>query len=228
MRDCALPPLVLVLLIFRDELDGPEQRAVPIALISGTVFIVATIVIVAVIRSERIASWLGRTGDGISVAVLTRLGRENRPDVSGTIYRFRDEFGDVLQRRGVIGVVVGVLAQIGWSIVLAVALRITGVPAEALSPGEVFALYGLVSVITIIPIAPGGAGIPELLFIAGFTALAGAEYTAAITAGVFLFRLYDWFLPIPIAWIMLKLARRGRSILPTTTELRAFAGGEPA
>ena len=185
-------------------------------------------IIVAVIRSERIATWLGGAGDRLSAAVMRRLGRENGPDVSGSIYRFREEFGDVLQRRGVIGVVVGVLAQIGWSIVLIVALRVTGVPAEALSPGEVFAVYGLVSVITIIPIAPGGAGVPELLFIAGFTSLAGPDYTGAITAGVFLFRLYDWFLPIPIAWVLLKLARRGRSILPTSSELRAFASGEPA
>ena len=38
----ALPPLVLVLLIFRGELDGPERRALPIALVSGAVFIAAT------------------------------------------------------------------------------------------------------------------------------------------------------------------------------------------
>ena len=65
--------------------------------------------------------------------------------------------------------------------------------------------------ITIIPIAPGGAGVPELLYIAGLSAIAGESYEAAITAGVFLFRLYVWFLPIPLAWILLKLARRGRS-----------------
>ena len=65
--------------------------------------------------------------------------------------------------------------------------------------------------ITIIPIAPGGAGVPELLYIAGLSAIAGEQCEAAITAGVFLFRLYVWFLPIPLAWILLKLARRGRS-----------------
>ena len=78
-------------------------------------------------------------------------------------------------------------------------------------------------VITIIPIAPGGAGVPELLYIAGLSALAGAEWEAAITAGVFLFRLYVWFLPIPLAWILLKIARRGRPMLPTAGELRSYA-----
>ena len=73
-----------------------------------------------------------------------------------------------------------------------------------------------------IPIAPGGAGVPELLYIAGLTAIAPG-YEAEITAGVFLFRLYVWFLPIPIAWILLKIVRRGRSMLPTTAELRTYA-----
>jgi uncharacterized membrane protein YbhN (UPF0104 family) len=78
-------------------------------------------------------------------------------------------------------------------------------------------------VITIIPLSPGGAGVPELLFISAFTAIAGEQYNAAITAGVFLYRLYYWFLPIPLAWILLKVARRGKSMLPTTAELKAAA-----
>jgi len=55
----ALPPLVVVLLLARDELDGPGRRALPIAFISGAVFIGATVVIFAILRSQRIANWLG-------------------------------------------------------------------------------------------------------------------------------------------------------------------------
>jgi len=87
-------------------------------------------------------------------------------------------------------------------------------------------VFALVSVITIIPISPGGAGVPELLYIAGLSSIAGDQYESLITAGVFLFRLYQWFLPIPIAWILLKVARQGRSILPTTSELRSYAKGD--
>ncbi len=81
-------------------------------------------------------------------------------------------------------------------------------------------------VITIVPISPGGAGVPELLYISGLTTIAGDEWNAAITAGVFLFRAYQWFLPIPLAWILLKVARRGKSMLPTTAELRAAAADQ--
>jgi len=44
-----------------------------------------------------------------------------------------------------------------------------------------------------------------------------------IQAGVFLFRLYAWFLPIPLAWILLKVVRRGQPMLPTGEELRGMA-----
>ena len=80
-------------------------------------------------------------------------------------------------------------------------------------------------VVTIIPLSPGGAGVPELLFISMFSTIAGSQYEAAITGGVFLYRLYYWFVPIPLAWILLKVTRRGRSMLPTTTELKAAAHG---
>ena len=89
-------------------------------------------------------------------------------------------------------------------------------------------MFALTSVITIIPIAPGGAGIPEILYIAGLSAIAGAEWEGLITAGVMLFRLFQWFLPIPIAWILLKVTRRGRPVLPTMGELRAFTQDEGA
>jgi len=80
-------------------------------------------------------------------------------------------------------------------------------------------------VITIIPLSPGGAGVPELLFISGLSTITGPQYQSAVTAAVFLYRLYFWFLPIPLAWILLKVARRGKSMLPTTAELKASAKG---
>ena len=142
------------------------------------------------------------------------------------VRRFRDELGELLRTRGALAMVVGILGQLTWCVVLIVALRIVGVPAGVLEPAEVLAVFGLTVVITIIPIAPGGAGIPELLYIAGLSAIAGAEWEGLITAGVMLFRLFQWFLPIPIAWILLKLARRGRPTLPTMGELRSFSRDE--
>ena len=222
-----LPLFAVVVLAATGALAGAQNAdtAWVIAIISAIAFVVATALIIAVVRSERAADWLGRTGQRIVSWTMRRLGRQGAPDVSASIHRFRDQLGVVIRRRGLAALGVSIVSQFAWVIVLIVALRMTGVPESVLSPGEVFAVYALVMVITIIPLSPGGAGVPELLFISGLTAIAGTEYQATITAGVFLYRLYYWFLPIPLAWILLKVARRGRSMLPTTAELKAQAHG---
>ncbi len=214
-------------LALTDGLPSTESagRAWTIAIISVIAFFVATGLIVAVVRSERVADWLGTKGQALAGWVMRRLGRKDVPNVDGAIHRFRDQLGAVIRQRGLASIAIAVASQFVWAIVLIVALRMCGVPELALSPGEVFAVYALVMVITIIPLSPGGAGVPELLFITGFTMIAGDQYNAAITAGVFLYRLYFWFLPIPLAWILLKVARRGKPMLPTTAELRAKAHG---
>ena len=222
-----LPLFAVVVLAATGGLAGVQNAdtAWVIAIISAVAFVVATALIIAVVRSERAADWLGRTGQRIVSWTMRKLGRQGAPDVSASIHRFRDQLGVVIRRRGLAALGTSIVSQFAWVILLIVALRMTGVPESVLSPGEVFAVYALVMVITIIPLSPGGAGVPELLFISGLTAIAGTEYQATITAGVFLYRLYYWFLPIPLAWILLKVARRGRSMLPTTAELKAQARG---
>jgi uncharacterized membrane protein YbhN (UPF0104 family) len=189
----------------------------------AVILVVAVALMIAILRSDRAADWLGRTGQRAAAWVFARLNRVERPDVDGAIHRFRDQLGGVIRRRGLAGLLAAIITQVTWCVVLIVALRIVGVSEDVLTAAEIFAVYALVNVITIIPMSPGGAGIPELLYIAGMTAIAGSGAEALITAGVFLFRLYQWFLPIPIAWILLKLARRGRPMLPGTAELRSYA-----
>jgi uncharacterized membrane protein YbhN (UPF0104 family) len=198
-----------------------------IAILSAVAFVLVMALIIGIVRSERIADSIGRTGQRIADWVLKRLGRTGSPNVSGAIHRFRDQLGVVIRRRGLAALIVAIVAQFAWAIVLLVGLRVVGVPDTVLSAGEIFAVYGLVMVITIIPLSPGGAGVSELLFISAFSALAPG-YEAAITAGVFLYRIYFWFAPVPIAWILLKVVRRGRPMLPTTTELKSYASGSPA
>ena len=93
-------------------------------------------------------------------------------------------------------------------------------PDDVLPAAEVFAVFAAVFIITIIPLSPGGAGVPEVLYISFFTTIAGDAYSAQISAGVMLYRVFQWFLPIPLAWLFLWLSRRGKPLLPTTAELR--------
>ena len=219
----ALPVLAVIVLGVAGARPVGGGTVVLITAISTVVFVVAVALMIAILRSDRAADWLGRTGQRAAAWVFGRLNRAERPDVDGAIHRFRDQLGGLLRRRGLAALLAAIVTQVMWSIVLIVALRIVGVSDDVLTAAEIFAVYALVNVITIIPMSPGGAGIPELLYIAGMSAIAGPSSEALITAGVFLFRLYQWFLPIPIAWILLKLARRGRPMLPGTAELRSYA-----
>ena len=170
---------------------------------------IATVLIVAIVRSERIADWLGRTGQRVVSWVIRRLGRTEEPDVAGSIHRFRDQLGFVIRRRGLASLGTSVVSQLAWVAVLIVALRMMGIPEHVLTPGDVFAVYALVMVITIIPLSPGGAGVPSCCSSQDSPRSPAPSTRSAITAGVFLYRLYYWFLPIPLAWVLLKVARRG-------------------
>jgi uncharacterized membrane protein YbhN (UPF0104 family) len=222
-----LPLFAVIVLAATGDLSSAQNadKAWTIAILSAVAFVVATALIIAIVRSERAAEWLGRTLQRAVSWTLQRLGRDQAPDVSRSVHRFRDQLGLVIQERGLAALAVSIASQFAWIAVLTVALRMTGVPESVISVGEIFGVYALVMVLTIIPLSPGGAGVPELLFISGFTTIAGTGYEAAITAGVFLYRIYYWFVPIPLAWILLKVVRRGKSMLPTTTELKAAAHG---
>ena len=219
----ALPLFAVIIVAASGELFGARRSVLIISALSIVIFFVAAGVMLAVVRSQRAADTIGRVvGNGV-LWVLTKLGRPERPDVDGAIHRFQLGVGQIVRRRGLAALGVNLLAQVPWVIAFVVALRFTGVPEDVLPASAIIAVFALVAVITIIPIAPGGAGVPELLYIAGLSAIAGPSWEAAITAGVFLFRLYVWFLPIPLAWILLKVARRGQPMLPTAVELRSYA-----
>lgn len=225
-----LPLFGIVALAVGGDLGSAKNAgtAWTITIISAVAFVVVTGLIVGIVRSERIADWIGRTGQRVTEWLMRRLKRTGAPDVGGAIHKFRDQLGLVIRRRGFAALSIAVLAQFAWAAVLVVSLRVCGVPSEALSATVIFGVYALVMCITIIPLSPGGAGVSEILFISAFTTIAGPGYEAAITAGVFLYRMYFWFVPIPLAWILMKVARSGKPILPTTSELRDYAKGEPA
>ncbi len=152
--------------------------------------------------------------------VFARLNRSGAPDVMGSVLHFRITLGGTIRQRGVAAFAISVISKLTWALVLIVALRVCGVPASVLPASEIIAVFSIVFIITILPIAPGGAGVPELLYISMFTTLTGGQDSAEISAGVMLYRVFQWFLPIPLAWLLLGISRRGRSLLPTAAEFR--------
>src|SRR5262249_46593351 len=143
----ALPLISLIVLIITGAMGGAERgTAFVIGIISIVIFIVVTLLIIGIVRSDRIADWLGRTGQRGVTWLLTKLGRGPGPDVSRSIHRFRDQLGEVIRQRGALALIVGVLAQLVWAGVLIAALRVVGISDKVLPPEDVLAVYALVSV----------------------------------------------------------------------------------
>ena len=201
---------------------GPESALITTYLVlGGVLFIGLGVGLVLVVRSERLARKLGRFAERIIGAVLRRIGRAV-PDVEGALVRFRITLGDTVQTRGLLAFGVAMASKFAWALLMIVSLRVVGVSEETLPSSIILAGVAGVFVITVLPISPGGAGVPELLYISFFTTYTGGVDSSAITAGVMLFRGFQWLYPIPLAWLLLGISRRGKPLLPTKAE---FQGG---
>jgi uncharacterized membrane protein YbhN (UPF0104 family) len=101
------------------------------------------------------------------------------------------------------------LARTMGFVLLTISLRAVGVGPEVLPLDVILAVFAAVMTITLLPIAPGGAGLPELLYISFFTQYVGnPSWDDLIAAGVMLYRGMSWFLPIPVGYVALFLQRQ--------------------
>ena len=208
-----LPAIALVLVL----LGGYNDPDFFLISVIGVLIVVGVFAVVgAILRSEALAERIGSIIERIAGAVLGIFKRPTPEGIPEAVIRFRNTFGGTLRASGLLAFTIALLAKIAWAILLIEALRAVGIDAETLPASWIFAVFAAVWVITILPISPGGAGVPELLYISMLTGLAGVEYNAMISSGVFLYRIFQWFLPIPIGWVFLWLARRGRGGLLST------------
>ena len=195
--------------------------------LGGVLFVGLGVGLILVVRSERLARKLGHLAERVIGAVLRRFGRAV-PDVEGALVRFRITLGDTVRERGLVAFLVAMASKLGWFVLMLVSMRVVGITERELPASIILAGVAGVFVITVLPIAPGGAGVPEVLYISFFTAYTGGADSSVITAGVMLFRAFQWALPIPLAWILLGMSRRGKPLLPTKAEFQARDSGPVA
>jgi uncharacterized membrane protein YbhN (UPF0104 family) len=140
---------------------------------------------------------------------MRRVHREAPADLTGRLLDFRDSARDLMFREAGPTALSQVLARgVGFVLLLA-SLRAMGVPSTVLPADEVLFVYAVVMVITLLPIAPGGAGLPELLYITFLGQAAGdPAWHDAIAAAVMLMRGMSWFVPIPVGYATILVQRR--------------------
>ena len=205
LSDLVLPLIATVGVLVAGHTARPT--VIWLSVIGVVVLAVAMLVLVAIVRSESLAGRLGRTLDAIARR-LWQLFRRPPPDgiVEG-VMQVRARSQETLSRRGALGFGAAVLARFAWFLVLQLALWSVGVTSEVLPPSAVLTAMAAVALLALIPITPGGVGVSEVALIGLLSAVAGDNMTAQITAATVLFRAAQWFVPIPLGWIVLVVIR---------------------
>jgi uncharacterized membrane protein YbhN (UPF0104 family) len=186
-----------------------RPRALLFALLGLAVLIFATMLLMAIVRSESLARRVGGWLDWLARHVWTLFRKTPPAHVVENVLELRERSKDILTQHGLVAFVAAVAAKLTWFIVLEVSLWAVGVTPDMLPPSAVLAAMAVVGIIALVPITPGAVGVTEVAYLAVLTSVVGSGLTEQITAGIVLFRIAQWLAPIPIGWITLVILRRG-------------------
>jgi uncharacterized protein (TIRG00374 family) len=202
----SLPSIAVILFLVLGV--GDLGDFVWIAIIALAVLIVMAIVVIGMVRSETFTRWLAEKAESFANWGLGKIKRDPVEGLSDRVVGFRDLAIGIVSESGVKALLFSAAGKLWAFVMLTLALRIVGLGPDVLSLGQIFIVWVIVLLITSIPITPGGVGIAALAYIGLFSQIAGDQYADLIAAGVVLFRLAQWFLPIPIGWVSVGLWRR--------------------
>ena len=179
-----LPLLALSLLL----LSGGSSPLLLTAGLVGMAAIAALAVALAlVLRGEPQARATGERAERLANRALRLARRPPRVGWGEAVVRFRRETIDLLARRWAAITVAAFAGHLTVFGVLMVSLRATGVDAGQVSWVEALAAWGLVRLLTAVPVTPGGVGIVELGLSSALVGF-GADNAAAVAA-VLLYRV---------------------------------------
>ena len=171
--------------------------------------VVATMVLMAIVRSESLARRVGGWLDSLARHVWTLFRKSPPANIVQNVLELRERSKDILTQHGLLAFAAAVGAKLAWFLVLEASLWAVGVAPDVLPPSAVLAAMAVVGIIALIPITPGAVGVTEVAYIGVLTSVAGTGLTEEITAAIVLFRIAQWLVPIPIGWITLLILRRG-------------------
>ena len=203
----ALPVIAIALLFIGDQ--PARSDALLLAVICLVVLAAAGVALASIVRSQSLARKLGRWLDRMAKRIWTLLRKAPPAGIVEGVLDLREHSKVLLTQRGQLGFAAAVLGKLAWFVVLEVALWCVGVGPNVLPPSAVLAAMALVGLVSLIPITPGAVGTAEVAYIAILSSVAGPANAEQLTAAVSLFRIAQWFAPIPIGWVLLMLMRRG-------------------
>lgn len=210
----ALPSVALVIGLFAAY---QQENLGLYAIIGGGVLVVAVGVVVTAFRSEEHARRLGDAAGRFLSRITRRLKRPPVTGMGDQLAGVVRQSSAVVRRRWPFALGASIVAIGANAVVLVASIRFAGVPADVLAWVPIFAAFATVGFLTVVPITSGNVGITELVYIGTLGAIAGADYSSQVAAGVFVYRVFTWLAVIPIGWLTFGLwqalrRRRGETV----------------
>jgi putative heme transporter len=204
-----LPLLALSLLL----LSGGSSPLLLTAGLIGMAAVAAVAVALAlVLRGEPQARATGERAERLANRALRLARRHPRAGWGEAVVQFRRETIDLLARRWAAITVAAFAGHLAVFGVLIVSLRATGVDAGQVSWVEALAAWGLVRLLTAVPVTPGGVGIVELGLSSALVGF-GADNAEAVAA-VLLYRVLT-VIPTLVLGGILGLTWRRHRVVPS-------------
>jgi uncharacterized protein (TIRG00374 family) len=177
-------PIVAVFLL---ALSGESTAALATVAFVGVAILGVVIAgFVLILLSDRLAEDIGDVAARIANWGLGKLRRGPVSWNGKSFERFRDEAGDLLERRWHVLTAACLAGTLTVFLLLLVSLRALDVPASEVSLVEAFAAWSLARLVGSIPITPGGIGVVELALTGTLVGFGGNN--AGVVAAVLVFR----------------------------------------
>ena len=215
-----IPIAIGILLLSGQGIAGLEW----LAIFGLVVSIVGIALLVGIVRSERLARWIGdRVERGVEW-LMRRLGRDPIDGLSQRVMGLREMGSTLIDTSGLLGLGMQIVIQAAWAAILTLAMFFVGVDFDVLPVAIVWASVALVYML---PIGPGFIEIAYVLIYGLAIGFDNPELGIAL-AGVMIFRLFQWLIPIPIGYglIFYWQKRDNFNLLSTeAAQIQGEAGG---
>lgn len=201
-----MPVLALLLLALTGESTG--RLLVP-AVIGVVALVIAIVLLTMVLRSERLATSIGRIGQRVVAALWRLLRRPSTPDVVRAVLDFRHDSVGLVRRRW-FAITVWIVAFNGVQFLLLLACC-RALDVDGVTWAEVFAAFAFARLLETVPITPSGVGFVEAGAASALIAFGGGHDAA--TAAVLLYRGFVYLLEIPVGalcWVLWATLRSWR------------------
>lgn len=165
---------------------GGQPLLSTVAFVGAAVFGVVVAALVLVLATDTLAREIGAISARVATVVRRWLRRGPITWGAERFVRFRRESIGLLRRRWWALTLATLAGNFTVFLLLLCTLRAFGVTADDVSFAEAFAAWGLVRVLGLLPITPGGLGVVEVGLTGALVGFGGAN--AAVVAAVLVYR----------------------------------------